>query len=373
MVTVKEVKSRKDRREFLNFPLRLYKNNPYFVPPLYLDEKALFKKKTVYDEQAESVFFIAEKDDVTVGRIHGILQKVSNEKWNQKRVRFTRFDSVDDEEVANALFGKIEQWAKEKGMDAVVGPLGFSDLEREGLLVEGFEELSTFEEQYNYPYYQKLIENYGFVKEADWIEKKLFAPKNFDERIPRLSAAMMKKYGLRFGAAKNSRDFVKKYGDKFFEVLDKTYVGIYQSVPFTEKMKNQLLESFKLIIDVEHTAVILDENDDIVCFGICFPSIAKAVQKSGGKLTPAALVRLLKAIKHPKVIDLGLIGVLPEYAGKGIATAIINEVYKMLSKGDVLYAETNLNLEDNLNIQNQWKVFDSVQHKRRRSYVKVLN
>ena len=372
MVEIKEVKTRKDIKEFIEFPLRLYKGNPYFVPPLYGDEKALFKKETVYGDQSESVYFLAQRNGKTVGRIHGILQHASNKKWNQKRVRFTRFDALDEQEIANALFSAVENWAREKGMEEVVGPLGFSDLEREGLLIEGFDELSTFEEQYNYPYYQKLIESLGYEKEVDWVERKLYAPKELDERIPRLSARMMEKYELHFGKAKNARDFVNKYGEGFFEIMDLTYQDIYQSVPMTERSKKQLISNFKLIIDVEHVAVILDKNDKIVCFGLCFPSIGQALQKSGGRLTPAAIVRVLRAIKHPKIIDLALIGVLPEYRKKGIATALINAVIEMLSKGDVAYAETNLNLETNHSIQNQWKAFDSVLHKRRRSFVKKI-
>ncbi len=372
MVIVKEVTSKKDRREFIRFPLRLYKGNPYFVPPLYADEKALFKRNTVYAEQAESVFFLAQREGKTVGRIQGILQWVSNEKWEQKRVRFTRFDSIDDQEVANALFAAVESWAKERGMEEVVGPLGYSDLDREGLLVEGFDELSTFEEQYNYPYYQELLQNCGYEKEVDWVESKLYAPEKIDERIERVSTRMLKKYGLRLGMAKNAREFVKKWGDGFFEVLDETYVAIYQSVPFTPKMKRNLINNFKLILNVKYATVILDEQDKIVGFGLALPSIAKAVQKSGGRLTPCALVKILKAIKRPKVIDLALIGVIPEYQNKAIATAIISEMLKMLTEGSIEYAETNLNLETNANIRNQWKAFKSVQHKRRRSFVKRI-
>ena len=173
MIEVREVKTKKEQKEFLNFPLDLYDNNPYFVPPLYGDEKKIFKKNYMYLDQAEAIYFNAYKDNKIVGRISGIIQNAANEKNNEKRVRFTRFDSIDDQEVANALFSKVEAWAKEKGMDTVVGPLGFSDLEREGLLVEGFDQLSTFEEQYNYDYYPKLVENYGFVKEVDWLESKL--------------------------------------------------------------------------------------------------------------------------------------------------------------------------------------------------------
>ncbi len=372
MLEIKEVVTKKQQKEFLNFPLKLYKNNPYFVPPLYGDEKKIFNKDYLYLDQAEAIYFNAYLDGKIVGRISAIIQKVSNQKRNEKRVRFTRFDSIDNQEVANQLFNAVEDWAKQKGMDTIVGPLGFSDLEREGLLIEGFDQLSTFEEQYNYDYYQKLIENCGFEKEVDWVERKLYLPEKIDERLDKFSTLMMKRYKLKFGTAKNTKDFIKKYADKFFDIIDETYDGIYGSVPFTPATRKLMIQNFNLIIDLNHVAVIVDENDRVVCFGICFPSLAKAVQKSQGHLTPLALIRLLKAIKKPKVLDLGLIGVLPEYAMKGISTAIVNEIMKMLLKGDIEYAETNLNLETNHNVINLWNYFKTVQHKRRRSFVKKI-
>ena len=372
-IQIKEVRTKKDIKEFIEFPLRLYKNNPYFVPPLYCDELALFKKNSVYAEQAESVFYLAVQGGKTVGRIQGILQRVANEKWGQERVRFTRFDSINEQAVADALFAAVEAWAKERGMKEIVGPLGYSDLDREGLLIEGFDQIATYEEQYNYEYYPALLENCGYRKEIDWLESKLYAPDVIDERFEQISNKMMEKYGLRLGKAKNAREFVKKWGDGFFEVLDTTYVAIYQSVPFTERMKKELISNFKLILNVKYATVILDKNDKIVGFGLALPSIGKALQKSGGRLTPAAIVRTLNAIKHPKVIDLALIGVIPEYRNKAIATAIISGLMNMLSDGQIEYAETNLNLETNSKILNQWKSFKSVQHKRRRSYVKAID
>ena len=372
MVVVLEVKTRKQKKEFLNFPLKMYKDNPYFVPPLYIDEKKIFNKNYLYHDQAEAVYYNAYIDNKIVGRISGIIQYASNKKENQKRVRFTRFDAIDSQEVADALFSKVEEWAKEKGMDTIVGPLGFSDLEREGLLIEGFDQISTFEEQYNYPYYQKLIENYGFEKEVDWVERKLYAPKEPDERLKRLSSLMMKRYNLKFGEAKNTNEFIKKYADKFFDIIDKTYVDIYGSVPFTKATKKLMIDNFKLIVDVKYVSVIVDQDDNVVCFGIGFPSLGKAIQKSQGHLTPCALIRLLKAIKKPKVLDLGLIGVLPEYQAKGISSAMIAKIMDMLTDGGIEYAETNLNLETNTKIQNQWKSFDSVLHKRRRAFVKKI-
>ena len=373
MIEIREVKGRKEIKRFIEFPLEMYKDNPYFVPPLYGDEKKLFKKDYVYADQCDTVYYNAYRDGKHVGRISGILQKAANEKWKQKRVRFTRFDSIDDQEVANALFAAVEKWAKDKGMEEVVGPLGFSDLEREGLLIDGFDWLSTFEEQYNFPYYQKLIENLGYEKEVDWVERRMYPPKEVDERIVRISEKIMQRYGLRLAGTKNTNEFLKLYADKFFEILDTTYAEIYGTVPFTDKMKELMIGNFKLIIDKRFVQVILDKDDRIVCFGLCFPAIGEAIQKSGGRLTPATIVRILKTVKHPKALDLGLIGVLPEYRLKGVSAPLLVCMTQMMIDEKIEYAETNLNLEENSDIINLWKNFESVQHKRRRSYVKKLS
>ncbi len=372
MVEIREVKTKKEQKEFIEFPLKLYKGNPYFVPPFYGDEKKLFGAKNIYCDQAESVFYNAYRDGKMVGRVHGILQHAANEKWKQKRVRFTRFDSIDDEEVSKALFDKLTEWAKEKGMEELVGPLGFSDLEREGLLIEGFDQLSTFEEQYNFDYYPKLIEAYGFEKEIDWNEFKLSLPDEIDERIPKICDMLMKKYHLHYGKAKNTKEFIDKYADGIFELLDISYAHLYGTVPFTEPMKKMMIENFKLIIDIKYVAIILDENERPVCFGLGFPSIAKAVQKSGGRLTPPTLIKVLKALKRPEVLDMALIGVRPEYAKRGISVSLIAGAIELMKNGGIKFAETNLILEDNYNSRNQFKRFNKVLHKRRRSFVKKI-
>ena len=373
MVNIQEVKTGKQKRQFLNFVLKLYKGNPYFVPSLYGSEKKLFGNNHDYCDQAESVFYLAYRDGKVVGRISGILQKASNEKWKQQRVRFTRFDCIDDQEVANALFGAVEQWAKEKGMKEIVGPLNYSDMEREGLLIEGFDQLNTYEEQYNYEYYQRLVENYGFQKEVDWLECRLTAPsKEYIEKIKRISQKSMDRLELHFGEAKNTKEFIKKYGNDFFYIIDTTYEHIYGSVPFTEKMKKSIIKDFGLVIDLNYVAVILDKNEKPVCFGLAFPGFGKALQKSGGRLTPCTLFKVLHAIKKPESIDLGLIGVLPEYRQKAVSHALFARLADRLTSGTVKYAETNLMLDYNYNILNQWKNFNPVQHKKRRSYVKEI-
>lgn len=366
------MKSKKQKKEFLNFPIRLYRGNPNFVPPIYGDEKKIFRSDYHYYEQSEAVYFLAYENGKVVGRISGILQNASNQKWNQRRVRFTRFDSINDVRVAEALFAAVEDWARKKGMSEIVGPLGFSDLEREGLLIEGFDELSTFEEQYNFSYYQSLIEHCGYEKEIDWVEHKLYLPKEVDARYARLSERIMERYHLHFSEAKNIRDFLNKYADKLFGLIDETYDQIYGTVPFTASMKKELIASFKMIVDLRFVGVILDEQENPVCFGLCLPSISRALQPSGGRLTLPTIFRVLKSVKHPEIIDLALIGVVPEYRMKGVSSVILYRLMQMLQTQGVQYCETNLNLEDNYSILNQWRAFDNVQHKRRRCFIKTL-
>lgn len=352
----------------------MYKNNPYFVPPLYSDEKKMFKSDFVYNETCETEYFLAVKDGKTVGRISAILQKASNEKRGEKRVRFTRFDCINDKQVASLLFKAVEDFAREKGMNEVCGPLGFSDLEREGLLVEGFDQLSTFEEQYNAEYYGALVENCGYKKEVDWTESKLYAPNGGFEQIEKTADYVLKRYNLHLGTAKNVNDFLNKYSDGFFKLLDIAYDGLYGTVPFTDGMKKITIDNFKLIIDLKHVVVVLNDKEEVVCLGVCFPSLAKALSGTSGWLfNPITLIRVLKAIKRPEVIDLGLIAVHPDYLNRGLNAVVTSALVKMLQGEGIKYAETNLNLEYNHAVINQWKRFNSVQHKRRRAYVKKLD
>lgn len=373
MIETRMVVSRKEQKDFLNFPGKLYKGNPCYVPPLFIDERKIFRKDYVYYETCDAVCYNAYRDGLMAGRIQGIIQRASNEKTGEKRVRFTRFDVIEDFEVAKALFEKVEEWALEKGMEIACGPLGFSDLEREGLLIEGFDEMNTFEEQYNAPYYADFIERLGYRKEVDWVESRIYKPdqESYDN-MQYMSDLVMKRYKLHFGYAKSGRDFVRKYLDGFFEILDKSYENIYGTVPFTDSMKKLLASNFDLIIDEKHVAIVLDSEERPVLIGICFPSIAKAMQISDGHLTPRSIVRFLKDRSHPEVIDLGLIGVDPAWANKGVSVCVAAGLARMLCEPGVKYAETNLNLEENYAIQNLWKRFNSVRTKRRRSYIKSL-
>ena len=374
MVEIKEVKNRKQIKEFIELPLNMYKGNPYFVPPLYSSEKVIFRKKNPYSSSSKSVFFLAYKDGKLVGRIQGIIQLDANLKWNRSRVRFTRFDSSDDQEVADALFNAVEKWAKDEGMDEICGPLGYNDLEREGLLIEGFDKLATFEEQYNYPYYEKLVENHGFKTEVEWIEKEIRMPKDTAEidKMKRISALVMKKYNLSYIKTKNVPEFVRKYRKQFFALYEDTYSELYGTCPITKEVEDDILTGFKLLLNSNNVIGIQNDKGEMISYGLYLPSIAKAVQPSGGRLTPAGIVRILKARKHPDILDMALIGVRKDYRNFGIPAMLLVKGIEELETGKYDHFETNLQLTTNLNIITLFNHFDNVLHKRRRSYLKAI-
>lgn len=372
MIEVKEVTNKKMQKEFLNFPDLLYKDCPYYVPALVGDEKKIFKPTYYYYENCEAIYFNAYKDGEMVGRISGIIQKQSNEKNNEKRARFTRFDTIDDLEVAKALLSKAEEWAISKGMDTICGPLGFSDLERLGMLVKGFREYATYEEAYNYDYYPKLIEQCGYEKEVDWLEFKLFPPRVMDEKITRLSKAVQKRYKLHVPEVKNVSKFLDKYENQVFEVLDECYKDLYGTVPFTESMIKNLVAQFKLVIKPECLIAVCDENENVVAFGFGMPSLGEAVKKSKGKMLPFGWYRILKAIKNVKVMDLAVIGVKPELQHSGIVAVLMERLMNVMVDEKLEHCETNFCLEHNTKILKTWELFEREQHKTRRAYVKKL-
>ena len=373
MIKVIEVKTSKEIRDFINFPIKLYKDNQYFVPYLKSGEKAIFKKDYPFNKVCETIFFLAyNENNQVVGRIQGIIQTPANEKWGQKRVRFTRFDSINDKEVSRALFGAVEDWAKAKGMMEFVGPLGYSDLEREGLLIEGFTEPQTFEEQYNYDYYQSLIEDFGFDKDVDWVECKLYSPKEKNEKLLRVSNMMLNRFKLRIYQPKSIKEFIEKYSNAFFDIIEKTYSRLYGTMPLNDEIVEYYIKDFKLIVRPKDLMLILDEEENVQGFALMFPSISDAVRKSKGRITLPFLCRFLKAKRDPKVIDLGLIGIAPEYESRGVATAMIGLLVDYLRESNFDHFETNLMLENNYHILNLMKHFDKVQNKRRRCFKKTI-
>lgn len=373
MYKIIEVKTKKDIKRFINFPLELYKDSPYYVPMLEGDEKKIFKKNYVYNKTCDVIFFLCvDENDKVVGRIEGIIQRAANEKWNQKRVRFTRFDSINDQEVANLLFDAVVTRSKQFGIEEIVGPLGYSDLEREGLLIEGFDKFQTYEEQYNYDYYQKLIENYGFFKEIDWLEYKLFPPKEVDPRLIKMTELIEKKHGLHIYQPTHLKKFIKEYKKEFFELLDTTYNKIYGTVPFTKEMMDSIISNFDLILRPQDFVIVFDKNNKICGFALMFPSISKIVTKYKGKIGLRFLIDFFKNKKKPEVIDLGLIGVLQEYSLMGAAALMMRRLEEIAANAHVSHLETNLMLENNDSILGFTSHFKREFTKRRRCFVKEI-
>ena len=373
MTNIIEVKTKKQRKEFVEYPLRLYKDNPNFVPPFYDDEMKMFTEKNMYFKTCKSVFYLAQRDGKTVGRIQGIIQMQYNEIHETKQARFSRFDCEDNPDTAKLLFDAVEKWAKEQQMQTLVGPLGYSDIEREGLLIEGFEYLSTYEEQYNHAYYASLIESCGYEKDVDWVEFRLFSTPQQDERLKKFGERALERHNLRIvSAGLSKRQIVKRYAKGIFQCIDECYKDLYGTVPFTSEMVEEIVKQFILVLNERYIMVVCDENDEVAAFGFCFPGFGKALQKSGGRLTLGCVIRLLKAVKRPNSIDLALVGIMPKYRKSGLSAYIMTVLQDMLSTPGVEYLETNLNLETNSNIQTNWKHFDYIQHKRRRSYIKNL-
>lgn len=373
MIEIVEVKTKKQQKEFLDFPIKLYKGCPYYSPALYIGEKAIFKKDYFYYKTCEAVYFNCYKDGKMAGRISGILQKEANKKWKQKAVRFARFDLIDDLEVAKALLGAVENWAKEKGMEEIIGPLGFSDIEKEGLLIEGFEEPTTFSENYNYPYYQTLLAQCGYGKDVDWIAHQAFLPEDFDvDKTERVINKLMARMKLRYCQEKSVGKILDKYGQAFFDIVEESYKDLYQTVPFTPEQIKDTIDSFRLILKPDCIGLILDEKDEVVAFGVMFPMVAPILNKYGGHLYPWALPKLIHALNHPSVMEFGLIGVRDAYKNTGISWCPMIPLLKRMKSGEIKYCETNLNLEDNTAILNMLGRLKLRDHRRVRSFIKKI-
>ena len=340
-----------------------------------MDEKKIFQKDYVYNASCDSVFFNAYKDGKMAGRIQGIIQRDANAKNGEKRARFTRIEGIDDAEVFKALLEAAENWAREQGMDTVQGPIGYSDLEKEGLLIEGFDVPGNFETTYNMPYYQKHIEALGYEKEVDYTGSFLYGPETEEtlQEMEQLVQFIFKRYKLHFGESKNGADFLRKYADGIFNLIDQSYEGLYGTVPFTDGMRKLMVDNFGLVISPKYSAIILDEENRPVCFGLAIPSLNKAFRGTRGHITPGVAIRFLQCLRRPESLDLCIIGVDPAYLNRGVSAALSLAIMKMLKENKSLrYADTCINLEDNYAIQNQWKRFRRDVPKRYRCYVKAL-
>lgn len=314
-------------------------------------------------------YWIALKDGKVVGRIAGIVNKKYIEIWKNKYVRFGWFDFIDDEEVSRALLDTVEKWAKEQNLVAVHGPLGFTDLDREGMLIEGFNELGTMATNYNYPYYQVHMEKCGYKKDVDWVEYNVKVPSELPEKAERISQIMLKKLNLRIVDIKKSKD-VLKYAKGIFELINSAYKDLYGVVHLTDKQINLYIKQYLGFVNPNFIKIVVDSKDEVIAFVIAMPSLSVALQKARGKLLPFGFLHLLYALKKPKYIDLYLVAVHPSLQGKGVNALVMTELTRSAIKKSIISAETNPELEENTKVQAHWRYFDARQHKRRRCFIK---
>lgn len=372
MIVIKEVKTRRDSTIFTEFPNKMYKKNPYFVPALSLDEHNVFNpKKNPVFEYCEAIRYLAYQDGKVVGRIAGIINHQWNDAYKIKKARFTRLDMIDDLEVTKVLIGEVTKWALAKGMDTLIGPIGFTDLDRQGMLVEGFDQLNMFITIYNAPYYMEHMEKLGFVKDVDWTEKKITWPTEVSEKIIRGAEISRKRYGYELIKCKTKKE-IFNYIYEAFDMYNVAFNELYGFYPITRKVMDYYIKQMIAIVALEYLWFVLDKDKKVVGFTIIMPSLAKANKKSNGKLLPFGLFRFLRANKKHDIIDLGFIAIDPKHQGRGIIALMFEDGIKTGIKHGVRFAETGPELELNANIQNQWKDFTYVEHKRRRCYTKPI-
>ena len=368
---IKEVHTAKELKDFIHFPLKLYKNNPFYVPSLNYDEKNTFdpKKNPAFDF-CESTCFLAIRDGEIVGRIAAILNKDTNRFWKQEHARFGWFDVIDDLEVTKALIEVAENWAKAKGMKAIKGPLGFCDLDHEGMLIEGFDEMGTFATIYNYDYYPKHLEKLGFSKDVDWKEYQITMPDQMPGRYARMAAIVSEKYNLHTVKFKKASELVKTYGAKIFKLWNDTYNVLYGFAPLTDRQVKYYIKMYLSLARADLISLIIDKDDNVVGMGIAIPSLSKAFQKANGRIFPFGFIYLLKALRKNDIVDLYLMGIHPDYQGKGLNAIIFADLVPIFIKNGYKLAETNPELEKNGRIQVLWSEFDKRQHRRRRVFIK---
>lgn len=375
-ITIKEVQSKSEMKKFIRFNYELYKDNKYSVPDIYEDMLDTFSDKNAAMEFCEAVYYLAYKDGKVVGRVAGIINNKANKTWNLNAVRFGWIDFIDDPEVSRALIEAVEKWGRSKGMTEIQGPLGFTDMDAEGMLIEGFEELGTMATIYNYPYYPKHIEALGYEKEADWIEMFIKVPREtgLPDRFKRIAEIVMQKYNLQIKKYTYSKKLAADYGQEIFQLINEAFKPLFGYSELSQKQIDQYVKTYLPILDLKLISLITEPDGRLVGVGISMPSMSRALQKAKGKMFPFGWWHLLKALKwkKPKILDLMLVAIKPEYQGKGVNSLLFYDLLPIYIQEGYEYVETNVELETNAKVQQQWIYFERRQHKRRRCFKKTL-
>lgn len=374
-IEIKKVTRRRELKAFINFPGILYRNCRCYVPKFYFDQvNTLSPNRNPASEFCEFALFLAYKDGALVGRVAAIVNRKANEQWNHQEVRFGWLDFVDDREVSQALIGQVEEFGRQRGMDKIVGPLGFTDFDPEGMLVDGFDSPCTMAMIYNYPYYPEHMEALGFKKDVDWVEYRLKIPDELPERIARLSKVVEKRTGVH-KAYLGRRDFAKpEICHETFHLINECYKNLYDFTILPDSMADKYVGFYLKMLNLEYTSFLRNEKGEMVAFGVAMPSIVDVLQKTKGKLFPLGWLRLLWAlfVKHVEGIEMLLVGVRPDYQNTGINSIVFSDILGAYIKNKVKWAETNNILESNLKNQGQFRDYEHLIERRRRAYAKSL-
>lgn len=360
--------------QYVQFGIDLYKGNDCYVPPLIMDEVGTLSPDVnpAFDF-CDAQSFMAFRNGEPVGTITAIINKAYNEKTGEKLMRFGFVNFIDDQEVVDELFAAAEEWGRSRGMTEIVGPMGFSDMDHEGMLIEGFDELGTMATIYNYPYYPAHMERMGYEKDVDWIEFRMTVPEAIPEKHVRIAEIVARKYGLSVKKYTSRSKIKKEYGHAIFELVNEAYADLYGFVPLTERQIDFYIKAYIGVLRLEDVCLVVDSEGKLVALGISMPSLSRALQKSKGKMFPFGWWHLLKAIRgNTDVVDLLLVAVKPEYQSRGVNALIFADLIPQYNKNGYKYAESNLELEGNENVQKQWEYFERRQHRRRRAFRKKL-
>lgn len=360
--------------QYVQFPIDLYRDNACYVPPLVLDQIAtLSPEGNPAFDFCEAQSFMAFDNGEPVGTITAIINRAANEKTGKKQMRFGFMDFIDSEEVVDNLFDAVAQWGRERGMEEMVGPVGFTDMDPEGMLIEGFDEMGTMATIYNFPYYVKHMERLGFEKDADWIEYRITIPDGIPEKHQRIGEIVARKYGLKVLKYTSRKKIRREYGRAIFELVNEAYANLYGFVPLTDRQIEHYINVYIDVLRLEDVSLVVDSEGTLVALGISMPSLSEALRKSRGRLFPFGWYYLLRAIKgHTDVVDLLLVAVKPEYQSKGVNALIFNDLIPRYIANGYKYAESNVELEGNESVQKQWEYFERRQHRRRRAWKKAL-
>lgn len=372
-VVIKTVETKKELKLFVQFANKLYKDCPYYCPSLDMDEYTTWNsKKNPALEFSQFKLFLAYKDNELVGRVAALINHRANETWQNKHVRFGWIDFIDDKEVSKALLDAVAQYGRENGMTEMNGPVGFTDFDKEGALVEGYDYLAPMASLYNYPYYLDHYEAYGLKKEVDWIEFLIKAPRAVPERYARLDKIVKERFHLHVHKIHSAKELLEAYPTlEYFDVLDAAYQKLYNYTPMTYRQKQYYSDIYFRLLNFDFVTIVENENNEIVGVGLGMPDVSEALRKSGGKLFPFGWLRMLRALKAKKMkhFDLLLIGVRPDYQDKGVTAVIFNEQIPYYAKYGIEEVETTSILETNHKNQANFEMFDHIQHKRRRAYI----